>query len=173
MTPMQHPHGSEQPAPRILMFEDSETTMGGLRDYLQKRYHWSVDLTADQSILQRLGEVRYDLILLDVMIHTQDPATAAAGPREPDARQPQNVHFEGVSWRMTGLRFLQCLRRGEYDSGAGTPPDAPVIIVSAALTSSVKSELEQDRNVYGVFEKPFVLSELVKAIQAALEAKRA
>jgi CheY-like chemotaxis protein len=168
---MHDPHGTEQSTPRILMFEDSETTMGGLRDYLKARYHWRVDLTADESILRRLAEVRYDLILLDVMIHTQDPA---AGERQdPTAPQQQNVHFEGVSWRLTGLRFLQSLRRGEYDQGAGTPPDVPVIIVSAALTSSVKSELEQDRNVYGVFEKPFVLSELVKAIQAALEAKRA
>lgn len=169
---MHQPHGTERPTPRILMFEDSETTMGSLRNYLRTRYHWNVDLTADQSILQRLREVRYDLILLDVMIHAHDPAAAASERLEPGAPQQQNVQFEGVSWRLTGLRFLESLRRGEYANDGGTPPDAPVIIVSAALTSSVRSELEQDRNVYGVFEKPFVLSELVKAIQAALEAKR-
>jgi CheY-like chemotaxis protein len=151
-----------KPGPHILMFEDSEETMGGLRDYLVRRLHWRVELTADAAVLQRLGVERYDLILLDVMIHSHAPKTSGS--------EQQNVSFEGVPWRMTGLQFLQRLRRGDYAVAGGTRPDVPVIIVSAALGSSVKSEVEQDRNVFGVFEKPFVLSALLHAMQGALAA---
>ena len=156
---------AEQSAPHVLMFEDSEETMGGLRDYLVRRLHWRVELTADAAVLQRLRTERYDLILLDVMIHTHDPK--AAGPEQ------QNVSFLGVPWRMTGLHFLHCLRLGDYSSEAGTLRNVPVIIVSAALGSSVKSELEQDHDIRGVFEKPFVLSELLQAMQGALAARPA
>lgn len=156
---------AEHSAPHILMFEDSEETMGGLRDYLVRRYRWRVDLTADASVLQRLAIERYDLILLDVMIHTHD--SRAAEPEQ------QNVSFEGVPWRMTGLQFLQRLRRGDYSQETGTRPDVPVIIVSAALSSSVKGELEHDHDIHGVFEKPFVLAELVQAMLRALAARLA
>jgi CheY-like chemotaxis protein len=152
-------------APRILMFEDSAETMGGLRDYLVRRQGWAVDLTADESVLERLATERYDLILLDVMIHSRDA-------NAPDAEQ-QNVSYAGVPWRTTGLHLLRRLREGAYAGEGGTSKDVPVIIVSAALSSSVRSEVERIGDVYGVFEKPFVLADLMEAMRKALKPRLA
>jgi DNA-binding response OmpR family regulator len=141
----------QKQVPRILMFEDDDEIMQSLQHYLQQEKGWNVDLSADAGLLERLSRERYDLLLVDIMVHRE---------KEVNGVLVLNVQFPGVHWRKTGLEFLKQLRRGEYSSQIGTPPNVPVIILSAVVDSSIETELGREINVQGIFEKPFILAKL-------------
>jgi CheY-like chemotaxis protein len=79
----------EQPK-KILLFEDDYESMYMLKDYLETDLGYEVTLTAEKSLLERLGHERFDLILVDWMIHSTSLNEAG--------EEIVNVHFEGVSW---------------------------------------------------------------------------
>jgi DNA-binding response OmpR family regulator len=149
--------------PRILMFEDDDESMRGLQEYLVKQLGWQVDLAADIGLLERLARERYDLLLVDIMVHTQS---------KEEGGLVKNVEFPGLLWRKTGLEFLTRLRHGEYSGPDGTPSDVPVLILSAMAYSSIRNELGKDVHVQGLFEKPFILDELVTRMYELLQEKR-
>ena len=149
---------------KILLFEEDFESMRDLKEHLEEEMGWDVELTADRSLLERLGHERFDLIVVDLMIR---PTSLNA-----EGREVQNVHFDGVNWHKTGLEFLQRLREGKFSekSGLGTSPDVPVIVLSAVANYSVTNELEEeDIHPNGYLEKPFRLDELIEKIHELLQ----
>jgi CheY-like chemotaxis protein len=149
---------------KILLFEEDFESMRDLKEHLEEEMEWDVELTADRSLLERLGHERFDLIVVDLMIR---PTSLDA-----EGREVQNVHFDDVNWHKTGLEFLQRLREGKFSekSGLGTSPDVPVIVLSAVANYSVTNELEEeDIHPNGYLEKPFRLDELIEKIHELLQ----
>jgi CheY-like chemotaxis protein len=147
---------------KILLFEDDFESMRYLKEHIEEELGWRVELTAEGSLLERLGHERFDLIVVDLMIH---PTRLDA-----DGREVQNVRFEDISWLRTGLEFLRRLRQGEFsqEMGLGTPPDVPVIILSAVADYSVEEEKGRIQ-VQGYVEKPFRLDDIIGRMRALLE----
>jgi CheY-like chemotaxis protein len=148
---------------RILLFDDDFESMRHFKEHIEEELGWYIELTAERSLLERLSRERFDLILVDLMIH---PTSLDA-----DGQEVQNVHFEGISWLKTGLEFLRRLRKGDFskEAGLGTPPDVPVIVLSAVADYSVENELGEDIRMEGYVEKPFRLEDLVERIRRLLQ----
>jgi CheY-like chemotaxis protein len=145
----------------ILLFDDDYEGMSALKNVLHEFFGYQVELTAGQTLPERLGHERFDLICVDLMIH---PISFDA-----DGNEIHNVHFAGVNWQKTGLEFLRRLRRGEFfrQSGSGTSPQVPVIVLSAVASYSVEDELVTDGVEY--VEKPFALEEILERIGRLLK----
>jgi len=143
---------------KILLFEENYESMRDLKEYLEDEFDWSIEITAEENVLSRLGDEEFDLILVDLMIH----------PKSFDANENEvnNVSFEGVNWKKTGLEFLRRFRRGEYYStpNRGTPPDVPVIILSAVANFLSDDEFKERELAQYYVEKPFKLDDLVEQI---------
>lgn len=148
---------------RILLFDDDFESMRHFKEHIEEELGWYIELTAERSLLERLSRERFDLILVDLMIH---PTSLDA-----DGQEVQNIHFEGISWLKTGLEFLRRLRKGDFskEAGLGTPPDVPVIVLSAVADYSVENELGEDIRMEGYVEKPFRLEDLVERIRRLLQ----
>jgi CheY-like chemotaxis protein len=144
---------------KLLFFEDDYENLRDLQDYLEQDLGWQIEVTAEASILERLGTETYDLIVVDLMIR----------PESLDAKgnNVQNVHFPGVSWLRTGLEFLQQLRNGTFVTtpGRGTPPDVPVIVLSAVANYSVEDALPDGDASTEYIEKPFLVGDLIALIR--------
>jgi CheY-like chemotaxis protein len=153
---------------RLLLFEDDYESMQDLKEYIEEEIHWEVVLSAQTTVLERLRHERFDVVVVDLMIH---PTSFDA-----EGRQVENVHFVGVPWVKTGLEFLRRLRRGEFageagagPSFAGTAPDVPVLILSAVAGYSVTEELGKEIRVNAYVEKPFRLHDLVMRIRTLVK----
>lgn len=147
---------------KILLFDDDYESMVVVKQYLERALGFQVELTAERTILERLAQERFDLICVDLMIH---PTSLNAADEE-----VENVHFEGVNWRRTGLEFLHRLRQGEFsqDKNSGTSPEVPVLVLSAVANYSVGAELRRAMRVEGYVEKPFALEEITEQIRRLL-----
>jgi CheY-like chemotaxis protein len=148
---------------RVLMFEDDFESMGALKEYTEEEFGWHVELSAEHSLLERLAHERYDLVMVDLMIHSTS--------FDANGNEVQNVHFEGINWRETGLEFLRRLRRGELckEAGLGTQPDVPVVILSAIANETVEKEIDRDFCIQAYLEKPFRLEEIVNLMSQLLQ----
>jgi CheY-like chemotaxis protein len=147
----------------LLFFEDDYDNLHDLKEYLELDRGWQVVVSAAAGLLDQLAVVQFDLILVDIMIR---PESLNA-----DGNMVQNVHFDGVSWLRTGLEFLQRLRQGQFagDSGKGTSPDVPVIVLSAVAHYSVEDVLPHGAAVTEYVEKPFRVSDLIARIEQLLQ----
>ena len=147
----------------VLFFEDDYESLQDLKEYLEQYRGWQVELSAQADILDRLAHERFDLILVDLMIPPE--SLDASG------QTVQNVHFEGVSWLKTGLEFLRRLRCGAFsgETGHGTPPDVPVIVLSAVANYSVESALPNQLAVADYVEKPFLVEDLLGRIDKLVQ----
>lgn len=148
---------------KILLFEDDFEIMQGFKEHIEEELGWSVELSAEEGLLERLGHEHFDLIVVDLMIR---PTSLNA-----QGKEVRNVHFDGVPWLRTGLEFLRRLRTGKFsqEAGQGTSPDVPVIILSAVADYSVRSELGQDVAVNDYMEKPFKLEEIIEQMRTSLQ----
>ena len=140
---------------KILLLEDDYESMRYLKEYLEEDLGWSVVLTADKDVLERLRSERFDLVAIDLMI--QPTGLDAQG------RLVENIHFENVPWQRTGLEFLRRLRGGEYGQAgsAGTSPSVPALVLSAVAAYSLEGKLGKDTLEETYVEKPFRLDDLV------------
>lgn len=147
---------------KILLLDDDYESMSGLRDHLVETLGWDVELTADAGVLERLAVEQFDLLVVDLMIHS-----IGLDARGTDVN---NIGFDPVNWRETGIEFLRRLRRGDWsgESGAGTPPDVPVLVLSAVADLNIKDQLQNDPSIVGYVEKPFRLDRLVELMRKAL-----
>ena len=148
---------------RILMFEENYDSLKSLKEHLEERFGWQVELTAEESIRERLAETHFDLILVDLMI--------APVSLNDKGKEVKNVHFDGVNWQETGREFLRRLRRGEFvrEEGTGTPAEVPVIAFSAVASDTVKKELSGELKVSDYLSKPFRLEEIVARIREVMK----
>jgi CheY-like chemotaxis protein len=146
----------------VLMFDDDFESMRYLQEYVETELGWHAELSAERGLLERLSHERFDLVVVDLMIHSTS--------FDAQGNEVQNVHFEGVNWRETGLEFLRRLRRGKYSQGAdtGTPPDVPVIVLSAIADETVEKEIDQDF-IQAYVEKPYRLEEIVSMMSELLQ----
>lgn len=140
---------------RILLFDDDYENMLPFKEFLEKR-GYTVELTAQIEILDRLSRQRFDLICVDFMIHPKSPNQTGA--------VVENVVFEKISWQHTGEEFLRRLRGGLFmgENGQGTQADVPAIVISATANP------EQIGQANYVFEKPFDVAEILATIQTLI-----
>jgi CheY-like chemotaxis protein len=146
---------------KVLLFEDDYESMHHLKEFLESLMNCEVVLTAEETILDRLGEEAFDLLLVDIMIHTTSFNQAG--------QTVTNVHFDGVNWKMTGMTFLHNLREGRYikEDGKGTSTDVPVIVLSAVARNSVEMQTGS-LLAQGYIEKPYRLDDLLAVFQQLL-----
>jgi CheY-like chemotaxis protein len=148
---------------RVLLFDDDFESMNHLKDAIKDELGWSVELSAQANVLERLSHERFDLIVADLMIHSWSV----------DERDEvvQNVHFDGINWRETGLEFLKRLRAGKLSSSSpqSTPPDVAVIVLSAIADESVIQDIQSGPSVWYA-EKPFRLAHILDLIRTSVEA---
>ena len=145
---------------RVLIFDDEFDTMHYLKEHLEQTFGWTVELTAEASLLRRLQVERFDLIIVDVMIR---PEMEKAG-----GAIVKNVHFEGTNWQWTGKEFVRRLRLGEFSGPAGTPAQVPVVLLSAIADSLLTGTGNEFLGTVKIVEKPFRLGQLMRDIQAVL-----
>jgi len=142
---------------RILLFDDDYVSMEPLKEALEE-HGCTVQLSAAETVLTQLARERFDLVIVDVMIH---PLSPGRGEKDVVA----NVHYADVNWQQTGLEFLQRLRRGDYEgsNGQGTARTVPAIILSAT------ADPDAPHAAQAIFEKPFDLEEVVIQLDALLQ----
>jgi CheY-like chemotaxis protein len=148
---------------KILIFDEDYESMRDLKEHLEQELHYDVVLTAEASLPERLQRERFDLILVDIMIH----------PKSPDAmgHEVDNIHFNGISWVKTGLEFLRLLRQGEFRGAGdtGTSPNVPVILLSAVASDSLTAELKEHQLAQAYMTKPYRFSEILSKINSNLK----
>lgn len=147
---------------RILIFDEDYESMVDLKEHLEEE-GYEVALTAQANLPQRLGSERFDLVLVDIMIHSTSP--------DAEGRTVDNIHFDGTPWHQTGLEFLQALRQGEFSSAdnAGTSPDVPIIVLSAVASDSITPELRDRGLAQYYMTKPYRFKDILSRIDALLK----
>lgn len=142
----------------ILLLDDDYVSMAPLKEVLETKFGYQVDLTAAAALVQRLQQVRYDLLCVDIMIH---PKSLDGAGQEVD-----NLHFTDTNWQLTGLAFLKNFRNGAFSSadGAGTSPRTPVIVLSAVAENSVDEVAALGGANTRHIEKPFNLAQLIRTM---------
>lgn len=146
---------------RILLLDDDYESMSSLQFYLEEEMRWKTMLTAEQNVLELLGQEQFDLLIVDLMIRPKSP--------DADQREVHNIHFDNVKWDRTGAEFIRRFRLGEYSQqGKGTSPDVPIIVLSAVADSAADEEWGEVIRKEHYVEKPFRLSDIVNLIRSLL-----
>jgi CheY-like chemotaxis protein len=148
---------------KILIFDEDFESMCDLKEHLEQDVGYEVVLTAQASLPERLQKERFDLVLVDIMIHSKSP--------DEEGREVDNIHFDGIPWAKTGLEFLRALRNGEFSgaTSAGTSPNVPVIVLSAVASDSITGELKEHRLAQIYMTKPYRFSEILSNINLLLK----
>ncbi len=147
---------------KLLLLDDDYESMESLHSYMQNELGLSVEFSAEANLLERLDREKFDLIIVDLMIH----------PQSPNAKneQVQNIHYDGIRWDRTGLEFIRRFRTGEYTpTGKGTSTSVPMIVLSAVADSTMNREWGKIIQSEHHLEKPFRLSELRNLIRRLLQ----
>jgi CheY-like chemotaxis protein len=147
---------------KILMLDDDFESMHNLQAFVGKQLDMDVDLTAEKNLLQRLGQEKFDLLIVDLMIQ----------PRSfnGENQEVENIHYDDVNWSRTGLEFIRRFRNGEYaQPGQGTPADTPIIVMSAITDSAANGEWGKVIQNEHRMEKPFRLSDFMKLVNNLLQ----
>ncbi|MCB0113510.1 MAG: hypothetical protein R2873_00780 [Caldilineaceae bacterium] len=146
---------------KILLFDDDYETMEPFKLLLEEA-GYAVELTAEQTILQRMTTEEFSLICVDLMIH----------PRSPNQGRElvNNVGFQGVNWQYTGKELVKRIRSGEYEAeqNQGTKSSVPIIILSATGNMFDTGDEGFDTQVNEIYEKPFDAVKLLHRIGALL-----
>jgi CheY-like chemotaxis protein len=147
---------------KILLLDDDYESMHSLQTYLKEEKGWSVELSAEKNLLERLCREQFDLLIVDLMIR---PKSVNA-----DNQEVQNIHYDNVKWDRTGIEFIRRFRQGEYTQNSkGTSPTVPIIVLSAVADSPADGEwgkiIQNEHHV----EKPFRLSELINLMRNLLQ----
>ncbi len=147
---------------KLLLLDDDYESMEGLHSYMTEEMGLDVEFSADAKLLERLDQEKFDLLIVDVMIH----------PRSPNAQNEEieNIYYDGIRWDQTGLEFIRRFRMGEYTpTGQGTSVAVPIIVLSAIADSTANREWVKIIQSEHHMEKPFRLSALICLIERLLE----
>jgi CheY-like chemotaxis protein len=149
-----------------LILDDDFESIYHLEYYLEEECGLQVEVTAEKGLTERLKHERFDLVIIDMMIHPKS--------FDQEGNEVENVHFEDVNWRTTGLEFLNRLRRGDFysEDGEGTHPDVPAIILSAVADFLVQEEMGEYASLIQsqthIQEKPFKFEDIHGLIKELL-----
>ncbi len=148
---------------RILIFDEDHESMRDLKEHLEQEMGYEVALTAQANVPQRLRQERFHLVLVDIMIQLKSP--------DAEGQPVDNLHFDEVPWVRTGLEFLRLLRQGEFsgDANQGTPPDVPVIVLSAVASDPTIAELKDRHMAECYMTKPYRFKEILNNISSLLK----
>lgn len=147
---------------KILLLDDDFESMESLHTYLQDELELEVVFSAEATLLKRLDCEKFDLLIVDLMIH---PRSLNA-----DNVEVQNIHYDDVRWDQTGLEFIRRFRIGEYTAtGQGTSTSVPIIVLSAVADSATDGEWGSIIENEHPIEKPFRVSELSNLINKLLK----
>lgn len=147
---------------KILLLDDDYESMQNLKEHLEEEMGWEVKLTAENTLLERLCQERFDLLLVDSMIHAES--------RDSQKRLVKNIHYDNVKWDRTGLEFVRRFRKGDYSRASqGTPSTVPIVILSAVADSAADGEWGKIIPTEHHVEKPFRLSDLTDLMSRLLQ----
>jgi CheY-like chemotaxis protein len=143
--------------PKLFWLEDDPDGLIEHLAYLRDRYE--IEIGAHVELIEQFRQQPFDLTIVDLMIHLNSFM-------ENSLTEVENLRFEGVAWRRTGLEFLKRLRKSAYKE-FGFSPNIPVIVASAVANYSVQQVIE-DLDVKSIIIKPFTIDEITHAIGKAL-----
>lgn len=147
---------------KLLLLDDDYESMESLQLYLQSEMGLEVVFSAEASLLERLDREKFDLLIVDLMIHSRS--------LNAENDEIQNIHYDNVKWDRTGLEFLRRFRTGEYTrTGQGTSTSVPIIVLSAVADSATDGEWGEIIQNEHSLEKPFRLSELSNLVRRLLQ----
>ncbi len=145
----------------IFWFEDDLLSMEDIYKELKKKYNIIRGATWE-SIKQERKQT-FDLILLDLMIHKETHVKSGKG------NTIENIAFEGINWRQTGIEFLSKIRKGLYNK-YGFKENVPVIVVSA-VADYTAHEATEKMNIVEFIDKPVSIDDLEAAIERVINPK--
>jgi CheY-like chemotaxis protein len=147
---------------KILMLDDDFESMHYLQSFVGKQLNMDVELTAEKSLLQRLRQEQFDLLVVDLMIKPKS--------FNGENIEVENIHYDDVKWDHTGLEFIRRFRNGEYSqSDQGTSANAPIIVMSAVSDSAANGDWGKIIQNEHRMEKPFRLSDFMKLVNNLLQ----
>jgi DNA-binding response OmpR family regulator len=138
---------------RILFVDDEDWSVTPYFPKLQDN-DVKVELARDgEQALELLRKEKYDLIVLDIML----PAGNGFGRR--------------VEPRKAGAILLEMIRRSEI-SNMKTPPDVPVVVLTAVTDQKLSDKIKQ-LDVTEIFQKPAAFEEVTEKLLALLKTEKA
>jgi len=140
----------------IFYFEDDVDCINEVVNILKEQY--DIILAAHWPVIKIKREFPFDLVIIDLMIHRFSI--------DESGQEVENISFEGISWKRTGVDFLKRIRIEEYVE-FGFSKDVPVIIASAVVDYNVKQEAH-NLKISHYIEKPFTLGEIQEVIRKIL-----
>lgn len=143
----------EQRKKNIFYFEDDMDCINDVVNILKEQY--AITLAADWAAIKVKRKVPFDLVIIDLMIHRISS--------DESGQEVENITFEGISWKRTGLEFLRRIRQEEYEE-YGFSKKAKVIIASAVVDHETKHDLHS-LTISSYIEKPFTIEDIQEAIQ--------
>jgi CheY-like chemotaxis protein len=147
---------------KILMLDDDFESMHNLQSFVGKQLDMDVELTAEKSLLERLGQEQFDLLIVDLMIKPKS--------FNGENQEVENIHFEDVKWDHTGIEFIRRFRRGDFSQPQqGTPADVPIIVLSAVSDIAANEDYGKVIQNEHRMEKPFRLSDFMKLVKALVQ----
>lgn len=150
----------------ILFIEDRPEVIRGIRKMLERRGHLVSVVGSGKDAIRKLKPRRYDAIVLDVVlpkgvgedIDLEEIDQHAYGQKVSNL-QPRNME------NRMGMLILHTMVDKEIKT--------PVILLSAYITKQIDEELdalkEKGLQIVDVLDKPAKSSEIMEAIQEALE----
>ncbi len=144
----------EEKEKTIFYFEDDPY---GLKDHVEiLRENYEVSIGAHKNLVEQPREKAVDLVIVDLMIHLE------SYDLETDM-EVENIKYPDVPWIRTGLKFIQRLRKGDYED-YGFPKDVYVIIATAVVDHTAKEDSKK-YDISEILEKPFKIDELETAVK--------
>lgn len=134
----------------ILWFEDQQQYFNVHIQELKSIYK-EVLVTASRNIIESPRDKDFDLILLDIMIHTVE-----------NDEKTKNLKFSNTKWHTTGLEFMKRIRSGVYFD-YGIPSDIPIIVVTAVVQNGILEQINHNKP-YTIIEKPLSVKKLLHAV---------
>lgn len=149
----------EESRARIFCLEDDTETIEDFKAVLED-IGFEILAGATEELVKQTDRDPFDLLILDIMIHSGDE-------RRPS--EPRRLSYDSVPWQRTGLHLLKLIRDKQYEK-FGFPADIPVVVISGA----VDEDLLQSVRALGIarhIEKPPLMDDVIEAVKVALAAR--
>lgn len=153
---------AEHHRPRIFWLEEDTKYVCEYIEALQRTYDLTVTAAESEVFVQR--ELKFQLLILDIMIHKASLRAGIPGG------EVKNVSLGGP-WSEQGIAFLTRVRAGDYER-FGFPRDLPTVVFTAVIDRvTEESVLRLGMNDY--LNKPAPVGMLLNAVARALATRPA